>query len=321
MGTELLKRILKKAGQGRLLTPQAFNSLLNLTEERLRRTRLAALPRAVAIEFSKRCNLSCLMCHRTGSYRGTDLEPALFGSLCDQILGRVQNLQLDGCGESLVHPRFQDFFRRITARSPRSTLDLTTNGLPLANTLTMEEILRLDILSISFNAATAETQARVMPGSDFDRVVETIRAVAEAKKRRASSTPLLVASFVAMRSNIHELPEFILLADRLGFETVSVSNMIVTYPEVAKESLFFDQDRADRYYPPGPTGSYPDRSAGGGVSRILVYGPSLRIGQPGAVRIVRQALADKLRRLPWGRPPLPPVRDRDHGLSEGILIL
>ena len=70
-------------------------------------------------------------------------------------------------------------------------------------------------LHISFDAATAQTFHQ-LTGKRFDLVVENVRTFVDIYRRRQGTAPDLTLTFIVMRMNRHEVPDFLHLARELG---------------------------------------------------------------------------------------------------------
>jgi hypothetical protein len=130
-----------------------------------------------------------------------------------------------GDSDPLLHPHV-DQIVQIAAES-RLKLNIYTNGLPLSER-TARAIVdagSVTAMNFSLDAVTAETYARIR-GGNYERVLRNIRMLTamrdEAKKRH----PVLFMSFVAMADNIHELPQYNVMAHELGARRVFVGDLI-----------------------------------------------------------------------------------------------
>jgi MoaA/NifB/PqqE/SkfB family radical SAM enzyme len=104
----------------------------------------------------------------------------------------------------------------------------------------------LKSLFVSIDAASRETYRAVRGADAFERVVAQVRDLDEQKRALGSPTPRLTLTFVAMRRNIDELPEFVRLARRLGVDRVIADYLIVYSEDMRGQSLFYDQEHSDR---------------------------------------------------------------------------
>lgn len=219
------------------------------------------LPSFVQIEPVGQCNLRCRMCpiqyRGDGSPKGPPAFMAFddFTRLLDQF-GQVEELHLQGMGEPLMHPRFFDMVEYAAARGIR--VSTNTN----MTFLTQKHAARcvdsgLHTLHMSLDGASAATFEAIRIRARFDKVLRNLRYLQDAKARRHSEFPQIRLVFVAMRRNLHELPELLHLAHAHGVMDVSVQHLCHDFGEstlpaqyrpmrdfVAQETLL-DEDQSE----------------------------------------------------------------------------
>ena len=145
-----------------------------------------------------------------------------------------------GFGEPLLHPRFLDMVRLAKERGLRA--EVTTNALLLSPELAAGlRAAGLDQLVVSIDGTSAETFSRVRPGASLQRVVENVRNLHDHRGPSYGPGLRIGLEFVAMRSNVAELPGLNRLAARLGASFVIVSNVLAYTPELMAETLY-DRD-------------------------------------------------------------------------------
>src|SRR5437868_7850127 len=119
------------------------------------------LPSSVQIEPVGQCNLRCQMCPIQFRTDGPPYGPPAFMAfdeftrLFDQFPG-LEELQLQGLGEPMMHPRFFDMVSYAAQRGVRVS---TNSNLTLLNDRRAELCVTtgLDELHASIDGATAET--------------------------------------------------------------------------------------------------------------------------------------------------------------------
>jgi len=182
-------------------------------------------PDVIQLELTATCDLQCVMCPlpRTPRY-GTGrerYEPMDLAGL-REVFTTASTVELTGFGEILTHPHLLDCLRAL--RTFNTAIQATTNGNrldpALIDALLGEEL--LDTLTISIDAATAETYQTIRRGGDFPRLLRNLRHLAARRNPRRLACRL---SFVAMKHNLAELPAFIALAAKLGIEGVIVQHV------------------------------------------------------------------------------------------------
>ena len=176
-------------------------------------------------EVAARCNLRCQMCainydarYQPRSGRPPFFEPDLFARL-RPIFPSLLRAYLFGLGEPTLNRHLVDYIRELSAAGVEVWFN--TNA-TLIDDEKAEEIAAAgaDKITVSIDGATAETYEEIRRGARFESVIRGIRALTRAGKRYGR--PAVNLSFVAMASNIHELPAMIDLAAELDTTGVHV---------------------------------------------------------------------------------------------------
>jgi radical SAM protein with 4Fe4S-binding SPASM domain len=193
------------------------------------------LPSFVQIEPVGQCNLRCQMCPIQFRTDGPPYGPPAFmpfdefTRLVDQFEG-LEELQLQGLGEPMMHPRFFDMVAYASGKGIKVS---TNSNLTLLNARRAEQCVRngLEWLHISIDGATAETYERIRVRSRFERVVGNLAMLLEARRRLGSERPHLRLVMVIMRKNLHELPDLVRLAHDWSMEAVHVQHLCHDFGE------------------------------------------------------------------------------------------
>src|SRR5947209_16747094 len=173
------------------------------------------LPTFLQIEPVGQCNLRCRMCPIQFRHDGPPHGPPAFMAfdtftrILDQFPG-LRELQLQGLGEPMMHPRFFDMVAHATARG----IHVGTNtNLTLLNARRAELCVTSGLaeLHASIDGATAETYEEIRVRSHFDRITRNLEGLIEARRRLGRSTPRVRMVAVVMRRNLHEIPDLVRL--------------------------------------------------------------------------------------------------------------
>src|SRR5438270_13453907 len=184
-----------------------------------------ARPIEAFFEVAARCNLHCQMCainydsrYQPRSGRPPFFEPDLFARL-RPLFPSLLRAYLFGLGEPTLNKHLVDYIGELSAAGVEVWFN--TNG-TLIDEAKAEEIARAgaERITVSIDGATAQTYETIRRGAKFDTVLRGIRALTNAGKRYGR--PSVNLSFVAMSSNIHELPAIVELAANLGTTGVHV---------------------------------------------------------------------------------------------------
>src|SRR5262245_46341612 len=224
------------------------------------------LPTFLQLEPVGQCNLRCRMCpiqfRKDGPPHGPPafMDFDLFTRLLDQF-PHLRELQLQGLGEPLMHPRFFDMVAHAAARGIRVS---TNTNLTLLNPRRAELCVTSGLaeLHASLDGSTAATYERIRVRARFERVLANLELLLAARRRLGSATPYARLVAVAMRSNLRELAGLVRLAHRLGLEEVFVQHLCHDFGEpglpqryepmrsfVAAETLLGeDPERVERHF-------------------------------------------------------------------------
>lgn len=194
-----------------------------------------ALPRFVQIEPVGQCNLRCRMCPiQFRPDGGPGRPPAFmsyetFCSLVDQFAG-MDELQLQGMGEPLLHPRFFDMVAYAAARgiTVSTNTNLTTLSERRADGCVRSGLARLHV---SLDAPSAASYETIRVRARLERVLRNLRRLVEARARLGAHRPEIRIVAVIMRRNLDELPELVRLAAGLGVRDVSAQHLCHDFSE------------------------------------------------------------------------------------------
>jgi MoaA/NifB/PqqE/SkfB family radical SAM enzyme len=203
------------------------------------------------VEITTRCNLNCQMCvQRAWGEPTGDMPLATFRTLVDGLsaFDAPPTIHLGGYGEPMFHPDFLEMVR--LAKNAGARVEVTTNGtLLMADTAEALIDLDLDRLVVSLDGASPQHYEDIRGHSNFAPVIENMRRLYQLKLRKATrhSNPQVGIAFVAMRSNLADLPELPRLATHIGAWSIQVSNLIPHTREMEREILYADSLTACAY--------------------------------------------------------------------------
>jgi MoaA/NifB/PqqE/SkfB family radical SAM enzyme len=201
--------------------------------------RTEKLPGHINVEVSALCNLSCSMCGFQKYYAKKGLMD--FGTFkkLEGAFRKVDSVLFGFNAETLLNPNAIEMLEFVKKTNPRCTVSILTNGSLMAPEISEQLVQHgLDVLSISIDGATKKTHEAIRRGSDFERLIQNIKALNDAKRRNKSDKPILSTNYVGMKDNIAELPEFIRLAKELGFSSVRMTN-VEPYTSDVQDSVLY----------------------------------------------------------------------------------
>lgn len=198
------------------------------------------LPSVFWIEPTRLCNMNppCVMCD---SIPG---EPRISNDILSKIkpyLKDAQRVYFHGKGEPLLCKSLFDILDNVDQKKTHTMF--STNGLFLTDRISRRLISKgLSEIHFSIDAATAGTYAKIRRRGAFTKLKKNIEQLAMIKKEKNIGYPRILLSIVLMKVNVKELTQFVVLADKLGAETVCLSllNPIFNNYVIKKQGFSFN---------------------------------------------------------------------------------
>jgi MoaA/NifB/PqqE/SkfB family radical SAM enzyme len=203
----------------------------------------------IYIEPTNNCNFDCSTCMRNAWDEPLgSMAPATFARILDGIraLPTIPLIFFGGYGEPLSYPAILEMIQAVKRLGAR--VELITNGSLLDETFARSLVeTGLDRLWVSIDGASPDGYADVRLGDAFPQVIANLETLRAVRIQACQDTPHLGIAFVAMKRNIHELPEVIRLGRRLGADRFSISHVLPHTPamrgEVLYDRSFYDTDQ------------------------------------------------------------------------------
>jgi MoaA/NifB/PqqE/SkfB family radical SAM enzyme len=208
----------------------------------------------IYLEPTSRCNLSCVTCIRhSWDEPFGDMDWSVYQALVEGLADfpGSRTVAFAGFGEPLAHPRLSDMVRLAHARGLRT--EMTSNATLLTPSLAESLIdAGLDQFTVSIDGTSDEAHGAVRPGAYLREITDNVRSLYRwsEKKQTAQldieselslgpSAPLRIGiAFVAMRSNIHQLPELQRIAALMHASYILVSNLLPYTAQMQDEILY-----------------------------------------------------------------------------------
>lgn len=226
---------------------QQRNSDLNINEFREGKTFLRSLPRRIVFELTNRCNFQCIMCGREAvNFKTTDMPVSVIKA-CEPFFAHAEEVTLHGWGEGTLHPKLGEILKYLnTFKLLRKYFVTNGSTLPGITEKIFEH--HVDLVAVSLDGATAESNNSIRKGGNFDREVRSVRRLMEEKAKRRLDYPYVNFVFTAMARNIHELPAMVALAHSLGLPEVKVVYLTIFSEALRNESLFDRQETVKKHF-------------------------------------------------------------------------
>jgi radical SAM protein with 4Fe4S-binding SPASM domain len=205
---------------------------------------LPTLPTRLQVEVTAACNLRCRMClvrYREPVRRS---EGTLSLKCFERILDEIPSLKevtLQGVGEPLLVPHLDALVRLAASRGIATGFN--TNG-TLLSAQRSKRLIRAGLrwLCISVDGATPAVYQDIRDGARFERVVNNIGALVEARRELGAEDLRLQVVFVAMRRNLGELPLLVHRVADWGIPSLRVQNLSHSFSD-ADANAVYDQIR------------------------------------------------------------------------------
>jgi putative metalloenzyme radical SAM/SPASM domain maturase len=159
----------------------------------------------------------------------------------------LDSANIIGIGEPLLHPDIIDMIRLGKASLPASgRFSLTTNASLINDDLATQIVdSGLDDIVVSIDAANPATFARLRKDATLHAALAGISRINQVKQAKNSTQPRIGFEFVAMKSNIEELPDLVDLASPHGVSFILVTNLLPHSPDMNEQILYeINSDRA-----------------------------------------------------------------------------
>lgn len=202
---------------------------------------ITGFPRKLFVETTTRCNLNCFMCvkQNSGSINEGDFSTTLFDRI-EPALTCLDALILNGIGEPLLNPNLETYIRRAKKMMPASAwIGFQSNGLLMTDLLAASLVdAGLDKVCISIDAIVPEQFGKLRDGGDVSAVERALAALSNAKLLCDRPEVKIGIEFVAMRSNIRELPKTLEWAAKRGAGFAIVTHVLPYDKLHAPEALY-----------------------------------------------------------------------------------
>ena len=171
--------------------------------------------------------------------------------LADAASNGLQEIIPSTMGEPLLYRHMDEIIDLCTEHGVK--LNLTTNGtFPGRGAHAWaERIVPVGSdVKVSWNGATKETQERVMLGSNWDRVLENVRAFINVRDGHAAgggNRCRVTFQLTFMEVNYAELPAVVELAAELGVDRVKGHHLWVHAAEMGNQSMRRDPEAISRW--------------------------------------------------------------------------
>jgi molybdenum cofactor biosynthesis enzyme MoaA len=192
----------------------------NLKERTARLTVLRSFPTDIVLAVTTACNLRCVMCpHGMGMIRDPAHMPVEYGTKLKEFVSHASRIILSGVGEPTLAPAFWWFIDEV--RFPARAYTRVNSNAHFLTPENAAKLVRSNLteISISLDAASSPTYRKIRGGSFF-RAIRGILHLERARSAQGNKAIRIYVNMTLMRENLHEAPNLVRLAYRLGVDGV-----------------------------------------------------------------------------------------------------
>jgi radical SAM protein with 4Fe4S-binding SPASM domain len=204
----------------------------------------------VKLDMVGRCQLRCVMCHFAHPQfqeSKTVMGLELLEKVANDLFPRAHDVVLSSSAEPLLAqdlPRALELCRQHGVPN----FHFSTNGIGLTDKI-LDTIIdvAMPVLTISIDGGSRETFESIRVPMKWDKLIEKLDLVADAKRRRGSRHPILSVTSVLMVRTIREMPEFVRFLRSKGVEHMNMVHMgVIGGLGVEQESLINEPELSNR---------------------------------------------------------------------------
>lgn len=199
-------------------------------------------PRALHVELATLCNLGCAMCvkHSAGWDCTDALMPRATFEALAPVLPHLDTLNLNGIGESLLHPELASFVAFARDRVPTScVIGFQSNGMLLTPSLATELVdAGLDRICFSVDSPDPDQLEHFRAGAEVNQVGRAFAMMRDAAFRPGARGLSIGAQIVVNAQSLAALPATVDWCADQGAGFVIVSHVLPYNASDVANSLF-----------------------------------------------------------------------------------
>jgi putative metalloenzyme radical SAM/SPASM domain maturase len=201
---------------------------------------MADNPRKLNIEVTTRCNLNCVICMRNVWKEDSgDMSLETFKALLP-VFPELETVNIIGIGEPLLNEHIIVMIQLGKENlPPTGRFSLTTNATLIDDDMAKQLVSSgIDDIVVSIDGVTSETFDEIRKDATLNDILRNIGRLNWAKAECGSQLPRIGFEFVAMKSNVAELPQLVDLAFEHGVSFIIVTNLLPHSPEMNEQILY-----------------------------------------------------------------------------------
>jgi len=236
------------------LTPRKIcNLIVKEIQFFLGNSLLLYFPNKLTVDIGNVCNLSCPLCptgRRDKSAAKGFMRFQEFREIIDELGAYLTNLELYNWGEPLLN---KDLVKMVKYAKDRNVPVCISTNLNVLDRETAEALMAtfIDKVFISCDGASPETYRTYRVGGDFDKLIDNVHLLTEAKKRQGNSYTRLILLSHVFKHNEHEIEKIESLARDLGLE-LRINRMRTDMGKEILEKIEESIERDKNWIPQNP---------------------------------------------------------------------
>jgi radical SAM protein with 4Fe4S-binding SPASM domain len=196
-------------------------------------------------DASNICQLRCPLCPTGQGLPGREKKNmpfALFKKVIDELSPFAYGVTLHNWGEPLLNP---DLCKMVKyACGKRLITDISTNFQVHLEKQDFDNLVSsgLHHLVVSLDGASPGAYQKYRIAGDFERVIQNIKGIVEAKKRLASRLPVITLQFLVNKHNEAQIEKIKQLAGELKVDNLALNPIMVNIKDDAEFREWLPQD-------------------------------------------------------------------------------
>ncbi|MBT8342151.1 MAG: radical SAM protein [Desulfatitalea sp.] len=228
-----------------LTEKQKRNVNQNVSEMKTNEVVLSTVPQRLVLELTNSCNLSCIMCGRNAKeFKKTFFDLKWMDKL-STIMDKVTEVTLFGWGEPTVHPEFRQLLKILDEITVKTYF--LTNGM-LIDRFSDLILNTVDVMAVSIDGATPETNDRIRRGADFNKIIRHLKNLVRMRDKSPLKTPYINFVMTLMDDTIEELPRLVEIAHDVGIEEVKAVFLTAFSDDLAHKVLWDRKETVRRVF-------------------------------------------------------------------------
>lgn len=209
-------------------------------------------PRIWAIELTNFCDLNCLMCPRKYMKRKVGyMDFDLFKSIINQIKDYTNFVWLHNYGESIFHPKIEQFINYCAENNIKPGLSTNAAGLDEKKAVMLLNSM-LDRIVLSIDGSVKETYQKLRGGGDFDKTRSNILNFLKLKRKLNKTGPFAEVQMIRIEETNREIDIFKKqwkdLADNVVIKDFSArAGQVEEISKIKRQEQLFFSRRKKRY--------------------------------------------------------------------------